>query len=144
MRILKLILLLNIWVNCSCGFAPGSYPYAEKYRINLSDSSLTQKVNEFKILNPQYSVPKSTGLQDGLSEDRHWYIFYFFIEEKDLILLTYVRSIDSSSSNFGLVSINNGIELGRWMEVNNDLTGIENSSVKKLFEDEILSKIWKD
>ena len=78
----KLIIMKNIIKLClflllfnSCNFAPGSYPYAETYKINLSEEELIEVINKFKESNTEYIM----GLEYSLTDRRssHWYHIYF-------------------------------------------------------------------
>ena len=75
-----LVLNLALLFSCiSCNFAPGSYPYAERYEINCSEFDLINAVEKFKRDNPEYLVPTQTQLNDGRSDENdHLYHVYFY------------------------------------------------------------------
>ena len=47
--------LLVILFFVSCNLAPGSYPYAEIYEFQVSESRLISAVEKFKNENPKYT-----------------------------------------------------------------------------------------
>jgi hypothetical protein len=53
----------------SCSFAPGSYPYAEKYEISCGESDLVNAIEKFKEENPEYRVPAQSQLKDGRRDE---------------------------------------------------------------------------
>ena len=126
----------------SCDFAPGSYPYAERYILNTNEKDLITAIDSFKKSNPKYNVPQSVGLQDGRGNaDDYWYHIYFYYPEENQIVYTWVRLEEKSKTAFALVSINDGLALGKWKEINKGFSNAENAEQKKKFEDRILKKV---
>ena len=123
-------------------FAPGSYPYAEKYILNADEKELIAAIDFFKKDNPQFIVPQSAGLQDGRSSpDDHWYHIYFYYPEENEIVYTWVRLEEKGKAEFALISISEGLTSGKWKEINTGFSGAENAEQKKRFEDRILKKV---
>lgn len=138
--LLYTIILLQI-TPC-CDFAPGSYPYAELYRINSTENELIRLIGKFKQDNPQYSIPPQVGLVDGRTNEKdHWYHVYFYYKDKNEIVNTWVRGNSKGGATFALHAINKGLDLGNWKRVNRDFTSAENSDVKAEFEKRVLNKI---
>ncbi len=142
-----LVIGVGFWF--SYNFASGSYPYAETYELDFSEEEVKQAVNEFKQEHPEYTVPKVTienkgffDLLDGQSkEPSHWYNIYFYYKNENRILYTWTRPFDENKTAFALVSINNGLNIGNWKEINKDFSCTENKKEKKKFEEQILNKI---
>ncbi len=126
----------------SCNFAPGSYPYAERYVFNTSEKDLIAAIVFFKRDNPKYNVPQSVGLKDGRNNaDDYWYHIYFYYPEENQIVYTWVRLEGKTKTDFALVSINDGLTLGKWKEINKGFSSAENVEQKKKFEDRVLKKV---
>ena len=126
----------------SCNLAPGSYPYAEEYHINVSESVLIKTIEDFKKDNPKYVLPEQVDLQDGRNGDNdHWYHIYFYFPEENQIVYTWTRPSEKGKTTFAFVSINKGLILGNWKEINKDFNQIDNNEQKKKFEDRIFNKI---
>lgn len=126
----------------ACNFAPGSYPYAEEYEINVNESTLIEAIRNFKKNNPQYNVPEQTQLQGGRHGDKdYWYHIYFYYAEEDQIINTWTRPVNKGKTTFAFVRINQGLTLGKWKDINRDFSGSENKELKKKFEERILNKV---
>lgn len=134
------VLVIAYWL--SSKFAPGSYPYAEIYTIDASEEDLISQVELFKENNPQYNVPIQVGLIDGRADSSdHWYHIYFYYPEEHQILYTWVRAENKNKTTFAFVSINYGLILGKWKDINKDLDKEENKKQIEKFEQLILNKI---
>jgi hypothetical protein len=133
----------------ACDFAPGSYPYAEKYELNYSEEQVKAAIAKFKREEPQYLVPKVTinnkgswDLTDGQSkEPSHWYGVYFYYKSENKILFTWIRPAGKNKTTLAFVSINEGLNLPNWKRINKDFGFFENRRQKKDFEERILDKI---
>lgn len=130
-----------IWV--SCDFAPGSYPYAEHYELNVSEEILIKSIQNFKIKYPQYNVPERVQLVDGRHREGYWYHFYFYYPIEGQIISTWLRLESKNKTTFALVSVGDGLILGNWKEINKDFSGSENKLQKKKFEERILYEVKK-
>lgn len=141
------IVLISMTLLCwsACNFAPGSYPYAEKYKLQVKESELILAVEKFKESNPEYCVPPQAQLKDGKSNDSddHWYHIYFYYKKENQIIYTWVRQVDRDYTSFAFVSINNGLILGSWKDINKDFSNKENKLQKEKFEQMILNEIKK-
>lgn len=143
------LMAVIIFKNIACNFAPGSYPYAEIYEINSSEQEVKNAIYKFKEENLDYNVPKVTitnqGSWDLIDEStknpEYWYKFYFYYKEENKIVFTWIRSYSKNKVKFAFVSINNGLDLGKWKYINKDFSPIENKNEKKKFEERILNKI---
>ncbi|KLT70511.1 hypothetical protein [Flavobacterium sp. ABG] len=133
-------------------FAPGSYPYAEKYELQYKFDTVKSAILRFKEKNKDYIVPKvsienqgSWDLKDeSKSETSNWYRFYFYYKKENKVIYTLISSTGENSTEFSFISINNGLNIGNWKDINNDLDFFENKKEKKLFEDRILIGIKKE
>lgn len=145
-RILVVVFLSKF---TACNFAPGSYPYAETYELNYSEEEVKTAINKFKQEHTEYVVPKVTidgkatwDLIDQQSkEPNHWYIVYFYYPKENQIILTWTRPAEKGKTTFAFVSINEGLTLGNWKEINKNFSRSENKEEKKKFEERILNKL---
>lgn len=133
----------------ACNFAPGSYPYAERYDLNYSEDKVKSAINQFKKEYPEYIVPKVTinnqgslDLKDEPTVDpAHWYKFYFYYKNENKIIYTWTRPAGKNRTIFAFVRVNYGLNLGSWKDINRDYRRSENIEEKKKFEERILNKI---
>jgi hypothetical protein len=141
-KIKCILILFSITIN-SCSFSPGSYPNAEIYELNYNETELINAIVSFKKENPEYCVPQSTNLIDGRSTERddHWYHVYFYYKKENKMINTWIRQSNKTSTSFALVSINDGLILGNWKELNRDFSKEENEKEKRIFEERVLNKI---
>ncbi len=126
--------------------APGKDPYAERYELNVGDTSLILAILQFKEDNMQYKVPEQTELKDGPSEDKFLRFhsnIYFYFSDKDEILYTWVRRITKKKTTLAFVSVNKGLRLGNWKTINKDFDSDENDEQIKMFEERILNPVKK-
>lgn len=152
----RIILILGGLVLISFGlykisalFALGSYPYAQTYELNFSEDKVIQAINKFKTDNPDYVVPKvkinNSGAFDLLDHRKdsvdHWYHIYFYLNKENIIVYAWTRPLTKDKTAFAFVSINNGLSIGNWQEINHVLSPNENDRIIKVFESEILSQI---
>lgn len=139
--IVALIISQCIWVGCN--LAPGSYPYAEQYKLDIDEETLIKHVQNFKNKNPQYIIPNQAQLEDGKHEDDggHWYHIYFYYPKENQIIHTWIRLENKTKTTFALVGVSKGLTLGNWKEINKDFSSSENLDEKNKFEERILSKI---
>ena len=128
-----------------CNIAAGSYPNAELYEINAPESTLVKVIQNFKKNNPQYIVPAQLNLSDGrIGDVAYWYCIYFYYPDRNEIIYTWVQASENGSTNFAFVSVNEGLILGNWKDINKDFSSSENEEEKRIFEDRILNKIKAD
>lgn len=122
--------------------------YAEEYKFNIPFNQLIDKVEKFKVENPEYNVPIKW-LHDEFDEYKHYYFVYLFFAEKNEVAIFWINSDDETSSTIGLIEIckiiyvKDTIKLqdGGWLNVNEDLSKFENKQVKIEFEEKILNKL---
>lgn len=146
---LVFILLIGSIISCNLLVA-GSYPYAERYELNYSEDCVKEAISEFKREHSEYLVPEVTiddstffPLVDEQTEkpDDHWYVVYFYYKPENKILYTWTRPAEKGKTTFAFVSINDGLRIGNWKEVNHDFDTHNNKLQKKKFEDRILNGI---
>lgn len=129
--------------------APGSYPFAEHYQLDYPEEEVIEAIKTLKDSDPDLNVPGVTIqgnrlylLNDGKDgETDYWYHFYFYNKKKNQILSTWTRSAGANTTTFAFVSINNGLDLGHWKNINDDFAFFENRKIKKDFEATILKRI---
>lgn len=142
-------LLVGFVIWFGYNFTPGSYPYAEEYELNYSEEQVKMAIKKFEENYPEYIVPKVAinnqgylDLIDGQSkEPNYWYGVYFYYKDENKIIFTWTRPVGKNKTTFAFVSINNGLNLGNWKNVNKDFSDFENKEEKKKFEEQILNKI---
>lgn len=138
------ICLFSILFFSYCNLSPGFYQNAERYKLDIEESSLIKLINQFKIENPALEIPKASMLIDGKrNETDKWHHFYFYFEEENMIVKTWVRGVvgNANETIFAFVGVNEGLDLGNWKTINKDISRSENKYLKELFEDRILSKV---
>ncbi|MCU7615339.1 hypothetical protein N0B16_12905 [Chryseobacterium sp. GMJ5] len=123
----------------------GSYPYAEIYMLDHSETDIITRLIKLKENNPDYIVPKlkwagkETELIDG--KDSHWYFFYFYFKDTNDIVEFWTREgYQPNKTKVGLFRVSNGLE-GASHFVNKDLSEEENEQLKKEFKKNIIDKI---
>ncbi|MBS7788306.1 hypothetical protein KIH23_13440 [Flavobacterium sp. CYK-55] len=129
--------------------SPGSYPFAEEYELNYSEQQVKAAISKFKKDNSQYQVPKVTIENQGSFDlDDHqtknpsyWFTAYFYFKKEDLIILTNTRPNGNSQTTFAFVSVNKGLNIGNWKNINDDFDYFENKKLKKQFEEKVLEKL---
>lgn len=137
---LKISFLIILY--SSCNLSAGSYPYAERYELDIEYNELINIIKQFKTENPSYCVPIFVHLNDGKTEKNDlWFHIYFYYKDKNQIVYTWIRKSDMNKTTLAFVSINYGLTLGNWQEINKDFNYIENLKQKEIFEDRILNKI---
>lgn len=133
----------------SCNFAPGSYPNAETYELHYAENEVKEAIGKVKENNPNFLVPKVTinnqGSWDLLDEQTqdppYWYKIYFYYKDENQILFTWIRPSGKNRTTFAFVSINNGLDIGNWKDINKDFEGSDNEEQKKKFEQRILNEV---
>lgn len=140
-----IMLYLMLMLGCmSCSIASGSYPYAERYEINCSESDLILAIEKFKMENPKFNLPSQVQLKDGRrDENDHWYHVYFYYENENKIVKTWVRKVSEGTTTLAFVAINDGLTLEKWKDINNGYSKKENKLQKEKFEHLILNEIKK-
>jgi hypothetical protein len=140
---------LIVWFGASM-LAPGIDPDSERYELNYSEEKVRASINEFKEKNPDYFVPKITinnqgpfELPDARSDDPVYYYYYYYYKDEKQILFTWIRSAGRNKTIFAFVSVNEGLNLPNWKDINTDFSWSENKEQKKKFEERILKKIEK-
>ena len=137
-----LVLLLLLFKITACNIAAGSYPYAELYHINVNENDLVKAIINFKKQYPEYNVPSQTQLEDGREDDKDlWYHIYFYFPRENQIIYAWTRPGNKGETTFAFVSVNEGLNLGNWKDVNKDFKSSDNSLQKEKFEKRILNVI---
>lgn len=144
-RVFRVIIILFSIYSCKIG--AGIFPDAERYVLSSKEEHVIEAIKSFKLQNPEFKVPTRTKLKDGrrpIGGQKHWYIFYFYIPERNEILYTWVRETSKKNKTiFALVSVNKGLEIGNWEKVNVDLSRSENRIIKQIFKERIVNEVSK-
>ena len=133
-------------------FSTGSYGHAEEYELNYPEDKVIEAITELKNSDSGLKVPKVTiqnseqyELDDGKQkESDHIYKFYFYDKKSNKILFTWTRPSGRKTTTFAFVSINDGLDLGHWKDVNDDFGSLENGEILKDFEVTILERIKRN
>lgn len=133
------IIVVALLIKIILSVAPGNYSHAERYTLNGNIDSVISIIENFKNENPEYNIPKALVLEDKKKD--YWFFIYFYYQDKNQILCTWLRSDGKTKTTFAFVSVNEGLDLGNWKDVNNDFGFFENRRIKKEFEEKILDKI---
>ncbi|TAE19329.1 MAG: hypothetical protein EAZ47_09460 [Bacteroidetes bacterium] len=146
---LTFIILIVGFGILSCNISAGSYPYAEVYKINASEAQVKKAIDIFKQQNPEFKIPNVTigggkpfELKDEqTSNPSHWFVAYFYFAADNEIAYTYTRPQNSDVTSFAFVSVNKGLNLGTWQDLNFDLSKKETEVELIKFEQQILVPI---
>lgn len=129
----------------ACNLSAGSYPYAERYEIKCNESELIKAVTKFKRQHPECIVPERIQLKDGRGDEKdYWYHVYFYSKDDNEIIYTWIRTSNETATTFAFVSINKGLVLGKWKDINKDFSKRDNTLQKQKFERLILDGIKKE
>jgi len=146
------LVLVGIWgiYKSAWMFAPGSYPYAEIYELNYSEENVINSVRQFKKQYPKMTVPKVTiqnnGSYDleeseGRDNNSSWYFIYFYFPKENQIVFTWTKPNGKRKTSLALVSLNSGLDIGHWKDINKDFIDSENRQLKRNFEERIIKPI---
>lgn len=131
-------------------FAPGSYPFAEVYELNAPEKNVIDAVSQFKLEDPEFIVPNVTinnqpagNLREceGRKDNSYWYFIYFYYPKENQIVFTWTKPKGIDKTSFAFVSLNYGLDLGHWKDINDDFNFFENRKIKRTFEERILNRI---
>jgi hypothetical protein len=126
-------------------FGVGSYPYSEDYEFRIRRDNLIKVLESFKKNHPAYEIPKQVGIEDGFDSDSNkiFYNAYIYLRNKNQIAhFVLIQDIDDrSKSAIWLHAVNDGLQLGHWRIINNDIGRTENLEIKKQFTTEVLDKL---
>lgn len=155
--ILAAPLFLIVFYYIGWSLAPGSYAKAEVYEFSIHEETLIEIIKEFKKENPSLDMTKPVRFENGeefyfedgrKDSSDHWYYIYFYYPDKNQIVMTWTRPNTNwenpkleKSTSFAFVSVNDGLTLGNWTDVNDSFFWWENTPMKEKFEKIILDKI---
>lgn len=132
------VLFASYLVHFALHIGPGSYPYAERYSIEMKHSELINAINNFKKKNQNLNPLVQLNLVD--TQSNAWYHCYFYYVDRNEIL--HVILIDMGTHSIvDFDAINEGFVLRNWKEINNDFDAKTNKLNKQLFETRILNNI---
>ncbi|WP_132055675.1 hypothetical protein [Pseudocnuella soli] len=121
-------------------FAPGSYPYAELYELDVPEDDVIKAVELLKIRHPNLSPPLD--LVDGRrSSTDYWYDIYLFDTAHNHIYYAWTRPEKKSVTTMAFVSVSKDVSFGNWMLVNKEFTSKQNREAISRFESLFLDSI---
>jgi hypothetical protein len=125
----------------------GSYAYSESYELPYSETNVIKAIEKFKERNPKYKVPEvSISPNDSfvLEDSRNglWFIAYLYDSNENKILNIAIRG-NETNTTLEFASINKGLKIGNWKEINRDFSYDENQELKNRFEETYLNPIKK-
>lgn len=155
---IKVLLIVLISIGAGLGvlywianlFSPGSYPHAERYEINFSEKHVKEAIVIFKSEHTSYNVPAvtiqmqpSSDLVDHQTADPgYWFSVYFYDRKENKIFHCWTHTGNKlDETTFAFHAVNDGLDIGNWKKINNDLGYSENKRMKAKFEKEILEPI---
>ncbi|MGY0408846.1 MAG: hypothetical protein ACWIPJ_10925 [Polaribacter sp.] len=141
---MKKILLVIFILIVSCNLAPGSYPFAKRYTINLSEEKLIKIIEFFKSEDSENIFLERLKLNDGRrTPNDHWYHIYFHDSQQKKIIKTWIREKSKNETIFALIGIKEYSDnsIGNWKFINKDFVGNQNKKEIKEFEDRILYQL---
>ena len=125
----------------------GSYSFSESYKLPYSDINVIKCIKKFKEKNPKYQVPdvsisstNSFKLEDSPTKNGLWFVAYLYDSNENRILKIAIRG-NENNTTLEFVSINNGLEIGHWKDINRDFSYDENEQLKNTFEKFYLNPI---
>ena len=148
LTILCILFLFALGTHGCNPFVPDYYKTAERYEFAVSDDRLLSTVENFKKENPNYCPPSDViNFIDGKDTNMSvsmWHHFYFYFAEENLILYTWVSSVDfkTNTSTFALYHVKNLKNRGSWA-INDCIDEKQNKIVINKFEERILKPIEK-
>jgi hypothetical protein len=137
-----------IWFGNS--LAPGSYPYAEIYEMQAPEKEVIESISKFKSHHQEMIVPDITidgypagsiKNSEGKRDGSYWYINYYYYPNENEIVFTWTRPTGNGNTDLALVSINQGLDIGHWKDINKDFKRAENKKIKTQFENKILKQL---
>lgn len=127
----------------------GSYAYSESYELPYSETNVIKAIEKFKERNPKHKVPEvsiskknSFLLEDSKSENGLWFIAYLYDSNENRILNIAIRG-NETNTTLEFASVNQGLQIGNWKEINRDFSYDENQELKNRFEQTYLNPIKK-
>ncbi len=142
---LKIVLMFafSVFLTSACNLAPGSYPYAERYELDVNETTLIQAIENFKKDNPQYNIPDTVEMKDGRRNAKdYWYHIYFYFPDENKVVKTWTRPADEiNKTTFAFIGVHDGLGLGKWKFINKDFSRSDNDKQKEIFEARILQKV---
>ena len=127
----------------------GSYAYSESYELPYSETNVIKAIEKFKERNPKNKVPEVSIspndlflLEDSRSRNGLWFIAYLYDSNENRILNIAIRG-NETNTTLEFASINKGLRIGNWKEINRDFSYDENQGLKNRFEEIYLNPIKK-
>ena len=125
----------------------GSYAFSESYELPYLETEVIKVIEKFKEKNPKYKVPEvsissnnSFKLEDSRTENGLWFVAFLYDSNENRILNIAIRG-NETNTTLEFVSINNGLEIGHWKDINRDFSYDENQQLKNSFEKFYLNPI---
>jgi hypothetical protein len=127
-------------------FLPSGHP--EEYELHYAEERVIEAIKKLKDQDKDLALPKVTivntgpfDMPDRKQEDIEGYAFYFYDKDDDIVLFTLTRPSGKNSTIFALVSVNEGLDLGYWKDVNRDIGFFKNRRIKRSFEETVLRRV---
>jgi hypothetical protein len=137
------IIAFFVFIIYSGILSAGSYPYSQTYKFPVNKDTLISRIRKFKENNPTYDPPKDAGLTDGMDENGNFYNCWVYYPQQNKIVFFVILGDNDNvgSSSIWLIRINDGLTLGHWGTINDNIGRSENLKQKELFRTEILDKL---
>jgi hypothetical protein len=89
----------------------------------------------------QHSGSYDLSESEGRNKDTFWYTIYFYYPTDNQIVLTWTRPSENGTTSFAFISLNKGLDIGHWQDINKDFGSKETKMLKMNFEERIVKPI---
>jgi hypothetical protein len=145
------VFILCFLLSTSCDinfFSAGSYPYAERYLFDCNLEFIIKEIVALKqkdstLIPPKVyieSVSNSFYLSDTFNQSSY-YTVYIYSKKENKIFYIALNKEDNNRTELLFEGVNKGLELGKWKQINKDLSDMENNHEKEMLNEILLKKI---
>lgn len=121
------------------GFA-GSYPYAETWEVDASETEVIEIIKQIKITHPELQPPYDTALISCRTS--YWnYVTFYFLDTKELVHTWTREAYDTSRTTVALVSFSPVDNPNEQHLINKDYWFFANLKRREKFEKRIINQI---
>jgi hypothetical protein len=132
-------------------YLPASHVHAERYELNYAEGKVIAAINNLKSSDNDLVIPAAAiqdsaqwNLNDGKEKTFDHYQVYFYDRVNNRILFTWIKPSGPNQTTFAFVSVNDGLDLKNWKDVNDDFPFFENRKIVNNFEEMILARVKKN
>ncbi len=126
----------------------GSYPYAERYLFDCNLESVIMEIATIKqkdstLIPPKVYIETTSNtfdLTDTFNQGSY-YIVYLYFKKENKIYYVALNKEDNNRTELLFDGVNKGLELGKWKQINKDLSDEENNHEKEMLNEILLKKL---